>query len=136
MALYRAKADGRATYRFFEPEMDARMQARRALESDLRAAIENDEFMLHYQSIINLRTGRIEGFEALLRWHHPTAARPAGRIHPGCRGDRPHRPARRMGDPAGLHGSGELAGAGQGRGQPFARAAREAAISFDGLVGA
>ncbi len=71
MALYRAKTDGRATYRFFEPEMDARMQARRALEADLRAAIASNEFELHYQAIVNLATGRIQGFEALLRWQHP-----------------------------------------------------------------
>jgi diguanylate cyclase (GGDEF)-like protein len=71
LALYRAKADGRATYRFFEPEMDARMQARRALESDLRSAIATHEFELHYQAIVNLATGNIGGFEALLRWHHP-----------------------------------------------------------------
>ncbi len=70
MALYRAKADGRGTYRFFEPEMDARMQQRRALESDLRAAISANAFALHYQAIVNLATGRIEGFEALLRWFH------------------------------------------------------------------
>ncbi len=71
MALYRAKADGRATFRFFEPEMDARMQARRALESDLRAAIGNGEFALHYQPIVDLSTGQIQGFEALLRWQQP-----------------------------------------------------------------
>jgi EAL domain-containing protein (putative c-di-GMP-specific phosphodiesterase class I) len=51
--------------------MDARMQARRALESDLRSAIATHEFELHYQAIVNLATGNIGGFEALLRWHHP-----------------------------------------------------------------
>jgi diguanylate cyclase (GGDEF)-like protein len=71
MALYRAKADGRGTYRFFEPEMDARMQARRALELDLRTAIVTGEFELHYQPMVNLQTERINGFEALIRWHHP-----------------------------------------------------------------
>jgi diguanylate cyclase (GGDEF)-like protein len=71
MALYRAKADGRATFRFFEPEMDARMQARRALESDLRAAISKGEFALHYQPVVDLSTGQIQGFEALLRWQQP-----------------------------------------------------------------
>src|SRR6185503_7334342 len=63
MALYRAKGDGRATYRFFEPEMDARMQLRRALEADLRRAIAKREFTLHYQPIVNLKTGRIGTFE-------------------------------------------------------------------------
>jgi diguanylate cyclase (GGDEF)-like protein len=72
MALYRAKADGRNLYRFFEAEMDARMQARRSLEIDLRKAIVEGEFELLYQPIIDLRTQKISGFEALLRWHSPT----------------------------------------------------------------
>jgi diguanylate cyclase (GGDEF)-like protein len=70
LALYRAKADGRGTHRFFEPEMHLHVQARRALEIDLRRAIANDEFVLHYQPLVNLRTGRINGFEALIRWNH------------------------------------------------------------------
>jgi len=72
LALYRAKADGRGTYRFFEPEMDNRMQARRALEADLKRAIAEHEFTLHYQSIVNLKSKQIGAFEALLRWNHPT----------------------------------------------------------------
>jgi diguanylate cyclase (GGDEF)-like protein len=72
MALYRAKADGRNLYRFFEAEMDARMQARRSLEIDLRKAIAAGEFELLYQPIIDLRTHKISGFEALLRWQSPT----------------------------------------------------------------
>jgi diguanylate cyclase (GGDEF)-like protein len=71
LALYRAKADGRATYRFFEPGMDARMQARRSLELDLRKALVNGEFELHYQPLVNLKDDTICGFEALLRWNHP-----------------------------------------------------------------
>jgi diguanylate cyclase (GGDEF)-like protein len=71
MALYRAKADGRNTYRFFEQEMDARMQARRTLEIDLRKALANDEFELYYQPVVTLKTGQVGSFEALLRWHHP-----------------------------------------------------------------
>jgi diguanylate cyclase (GGDEF)-like protein len=71
LALYRAKAEGRGTYRFFEPEMDARMRARRALELDLRKAHVNDEFELFYQPFVNLQSNEICGFEALLRWHHP-----------------------------------------------------------------
>ena len=59
MALYRAKADGRGTYRFFEPEMDARMQARRALELDLRKALVNGEFELYYQPLVNLKRGNL-----------------------------------------------------------------------------
>lgn len=71
MALYRAKADGRGVYRFFEPEMDARMQVRRRLELDLRNALDHDEFELHYQPLVNLETDTISGFEALARWRHP-----------------------------------------------------------------
>ncbi len=70
VALYRAKADGRKTWRFFEPEMDARLQARLALELDLREALNNDEFELYYQPLYNLERDRVCGFEALLRWKH------------------------------------------------------------------
>ncbi|MBV9116616.1 MAG: EAL domain-containing protein, partial [Acetobacteraceae bacterium] len=71
LALYRAKADGRAAWRFFEPEMDARMQERRLLELDLRRALVAGEFALHYQPLMNPRTRRVVGFEALIRWQHP-----------------------------------------------------------------
>ncbi|TYL85826.1 EAL domain-containing protein [Bradyrhizobium cytisi] len=71
MALYRSKMDGRGTWRFFEPAMDASLQSRRALETDLRAAMDKDEFDLFYQPIYDLRMDRISGFEALLRWRHP-----------------------------------------------------------------
>ena len=71
MALYGAKGDGRGTYRFFEPEMDARMKARRELELDLRKALVNVEFELHYQPLVNLKTNEITAFEALVRWNHP-----------------------------------------------------------------
>ena len=79
LALYRAKDDGRGTYRFFEANMDAEMQKRRALEYDLRKALPAGEFELHYQPVVNLETNRITGFEALLRWHHPER----GLIAPG-----------------------------------------------------
>ena len=72
MALYRAKAEGRGTFRFFEPGMDARMQARRLLELDLRRAVANNEFEVFYQPIINVDLQTIASFEALIRWHHPT----------------------------------------------------------------
>ena len=71
IALYLAKQEGRNTVRFFEPEMDARILLRRALELDLRGAIARSEFEVHYQPIVNLSDMRISGFEALLRWHHP-----------------------------------------------------------------
>jgi diguanylate cyclase (GGDEF)-like protein len=77
LALYRAKTDGRGTFRFFEAEMDARMQARRMLELDLRKALSAGEFELHYQPIVNLEGNKIGGFEALLRWNHPTRGRVA-----------------------------------------------------------
>jgi len=72
MALYRAKADGRARFHFFEPDMDVKAQARRVLELDLRNAVADGEFELFYQPIVNLAENRITGFEALLRWNHPT----------------------------------------------------------------
>jgi diguanylate cyclase (GGDEF)-like protein len=70
VALYRAKLDGRGRYRFFEAGMDAAMQARRILELDLRAALANGEFELHYQPIVSIATHQVTGFEALLRWRH------------------------------------------------------------------
>ena len=71
LALYRAKADGRGTYRFFEPAMDARAQTRRLLETELRAALRDGEFELYYQPILRLGTDDITAFEALVRWNHP-----------------------------------------------------------------
>jgi diguanylate cyclase (GGDEF)-like protein len=70
MALYRAKAEGRGTWRWFEAKMEAKAQARRNLELDLRNALESDAFELYYQPIFNLKTKRIEACEALLRWPH------------------------------------------------------------------
>jgi diguanylate cyclase (GGDEF)-like protein len=71
LAMYGAKAAGRRTYRFFEPEMDARMKARRSLEIDLRQAIIDDGFEVYYQPIVDLGSNQVSGCEALLRWHHP-----------------------------------------------------------------
>jgi diguanylate cyclase (GGDEF)-like protein len=71
MALYRAKSDGRGTYHFFHPQMDALMQARRVLELDLRKALAAGEFELYYQPLIDLASNEVDGFEALVRWNHP-----------------------------------------------------------------
>jgi diguanylate cyclase (GGDEF)-like protein len=71
LALYRAKAEGRGIYRFFEAAMDASMQARRLLELDLRSALGRDQFELVYQPLVDLTTADVKGFEALLRWRHP-----------------------------------------------------------------
>ena len=79
LALYRAKADGRGTFRFFETEMDARMQARRMLEVDLRRAVLEEQFEVHYQPLIDAGTRQIDGFEALVRWSHPER----GMVSPG-----------------------------------------------------
>jgi diguanylate cyclase (GGDEF)-like protein len=71
LALYSAKSGGRGAFRFFEPELDQLMHARRNLERDMHHALTNGEFELHYQPFVNVRTGQASGFEALLRWHHP-----------------------------------------------------------------
>jgi len=71
LALYRAKGDGRGTFRFFEQGMDAQMQERRAMECDLRKALAADQFELHYQPVVDLESNAIRGFEALVRWRHP-----------------------------------------------------------------
>lgn len=71
LALYRAKADGRGCHRFFEPGMDALMQARRLLEMDLRRALLTREFQVFYQPLINVRSGTVAALEALIRWQHP-----------------------------------------------------------------
>jgi diguanylate cyclase (GGDEF)-like protein len=70
LAMYAAKSAGRRTYRFFEPEMDARVRTRRMLEMDLRQAISDGALEVHYQPCVNLRDNKITGCEALLRWQH------------------------------------------------------------------
>jgi diguanylate cyclase (GGDEF)-like protein/PAS domain S-box-containing protein len=71
LAMYGAKAEGRRTHRFFEPEMDASAKARLTLEQDLRQAMVNGGFEIHYQPLVDLRTNAVSGCEALLRWRHP-----------------------------------------------------------------
>ena len=72
LALYRAKAEGRGTYSYFEESLNARAQERRQVENDLRGAIERGEFELHFQPLFDLEKARIGSFEALIRWNHPT----------------------------------------------------------------
>jgi diguanylate cyclase (GGDEF)-like protein/PAS domain S-box-containing protein len=79
LALYRAKSDGRGVSRFFEPELDAAITARREFELDLRNALARDEFELFYQPVVDIRDNTIVSLEALLRWHHPQR----GTILPG-----------------------------------------------------
>lgn len=79
MAMYRAKAAGRARYEMFDRTMHTDALARLQLETDLRRAVELGEFRLHYQPLVSLKTGRITGLEALVRWEHPSR----GLVHPG-----------------------------------------------------
>ncbi|GJD53352.1 hypothetical protein OPKNFCMD_6127 [Methylobacterium crusticola] len=72
MALYRAKGEGRGVHRFFEAWMATAVQARRTVELDLRAALAEPQFELHFQPFLALGNNRISGFEALVRWRHPT----------------------------------------------------------------
>jgi diguanylate cyclase (GGDEF)-like protein len=71
LAMYSAKSEGRGTYRMFDPEMDAIVQARRGLERDMRTALVQDGFRLFYQPLVNLQTKKVTTFEALMRWQHP-----------------------------------------------------------------
>ncbi|MDE2334342.1 MAG: EAL domain-containing protein [Rhodospirillales bacterium] len=71
LALLRAKSEGGGRIRFYEPEMDAHHHRSQALEMDLRHALENGEFEIHYQPFLDLLTNEIVGFEALARWRHP-----------------------------------------------------------------
>ena len=98
LAMYGAKAEGRRTYRFFEPAMDARAKARLTMEQDLRQAMVDGGFEIHYQPLVDLDSDEVTGCEALLRWRHPrTRHGLAGGVHPGRRGNRLDRRTRRMG---------------------------------------
>ncbi len=79
IALYRAKVDERGTFRFFEADMDARLQSRLTLERDLRAALVQQNFEVFYQPLIDVEANSVCAFEALLRWRHPTR----GLVSPG-----------------------------------------------------
>jgi len=79
LALYHSKEEGRGAYHFFEARMDAKLQARRLVEVDLKRAIPNNELELHFQPLVTLSNTRISGFEALIRWRHSER----GMISPG-----------------------------------------------------
>jgi diguanylate cyclase (GGDEF)-like protein len=79
LAMRQAKTDGRGRWRYFEPGMDLLLRTRRSLEQDLRIALRENEFTLHYQPFVDAATLEVIGYEALLRWDHPER----GRIPPG-----------------------------------------------------
>jgi diguanylate cyclase (GGDEF)-like protein/PAS domain S-box-containing protein len=72
MALYQAKADGRATFRFFEPALDKQVRRRQELRAGLRTALDRGELDLHFQPLVRIQTGEVRCFEALLRWQPPS----------------------------------------------------------------
>ena len=109
MALYQVKGQGRGTYRFFEPAMDALMHERRRWRSTCGRP-SGGGFELYYQPIINLARA-VSTFEALLRWHQPHRGMVSpGRVHSPGGGDRPDRADRRMGAAARLRAGRHLAG--------------------------
>ena len=71
LALYKAKSDGKATFRFFETSMTTELLQRRQIELDMGSALEDGAFVVHFQPVFSLRALNLVGFEALLRWHHP-----------------------------------------------------------------
>ena len=103
VAMYMAKEKGKGRYQMFEPAMHDTALRRLELKADLQRALEHGEFILHYQPVIELDTGRISGVEALIRWIHPERGhRAAAGLHPARRGDRADRADRAVGAAGGL----------------------------------
>ena len=126
LALYGAKGDGRRTYRFFEPGMDARAKARRTLELDLRQAIADGGFEIDYQPVVNLERQqdlRLRGAAALAasRTRHDLARG----VHSGRGRDRPDQRTRRLGAGNGVRRGCQLAGGHPRRGQRLAGPVQE-----------
>lgn len=78
--MYEAKRAGRQQYRYYDHEMNGRARSRLMLEESVRSAVERKEFTLVYQPQVAIADGRLRGFEALLRWRHPSV----GDVPPGC----------------------------------------------------
>jgi predicted signal transduction protein with EAL and GGDEF domain len=125
VALCHAKASKRGSFVFFRPEHEKEFRERHQLEGDLKTALRDEQFELHYQPLVDLKTNEVTCFEALMRWRHPTRglvspaefipfAEEAGLIM-----------ARGLGYAASVQGRHDLAGAHQGRGEPFSGAIRE-----------
>ncbi len=131
-AMYHAKEKGRNNYQFFSPEMNVRAVERHNLETALRLAIERQEFVLFYQPQVDIRTGKVVGMEALLRWQHPERGLLSpDDVHHRRRGIRPDRAHRTMGAAQRLPAGEGLAGRGlpaaEGRGQHLGAPAQQAA---------
>ena len=107
IALYRAKERGRNNFQLCTPALNAAIRERLALESGLRRAVDNGEFVLYFQPEVILPSRSIVGAEALVRWQHPRARPPpAGLLHPARRGHAPDRPDGRVDPPRGVRAGG------------------------------
>ena len=129
LALYSAKSGGRGSFRFFEPQLDQLMHARRNLERDMRTGLANGEFELHYQPFVNVESGEISGCEALLRWHHPQRGLvAASRIYSARRRNRFDRASRRMGTEDCMRRGDKMAQRHQNSDKPLTRAISEQGV--------
>ena len=119
LAMYQAKAEGKATFRVFSSALAERMEARRMLEADLRCAMVNGEFEVHYQPLFDPLSNSLTAAEALIRWRHPTRGLvPPAQFIPLAEETGLIAQNRRMGAPHRMSRGRELAKRYQGRGQP------------------